>query len=342
MPQRKKFYLILCTLLAVSACKGEHQATEQIVPLPVATIRSIIVQPRSALSQIELTGTVQPVDKAVIAAKVTGTIEKMSVVLGSRVTEGQLLAKISANEITAKLRQAKTQEEQARRNLERETRLLEKKAATPETVKSMQDALQIAEDAYREATILDSYTTITAPFDGQITDKPANVGDLATPGMPLLVVEDDHQLQVVTAVPETLVVNLHIGDEVKVRIPAAELNTTGKIAEVAPAAEPASRTAPVKIDIGQSPKLRSGQFARVSLPGEMAETLLVPAAAVVPFGQMEKLFVVQEGRAILRLVRTGVRLGDQVEILSGLNPNEEVVTENTTHLVDGQPLEIKQ
>ena len=342
MPRLQRYVILLaCTLLVLTGCKGEnHETAQPAQSLPAVQVKIAPTSRASAQGQIELLGTVEPIEKAVIAAKVTGTITKMPVRLGSSVKQGQLLVEISANEIAAKLRQAQAQLEQAKRNLDRETRLLAKKASTPETVKSMAEEHRIAQAGYREAKTMAGYTTITAPFAGQITAKPVNAGDLASPGAPLLVLENNRRLQVVTSVPEALVVNIQPGDKLVIRIPAADLVTTGTVAEVAPAADPASRTAPVKIDIDSSAKLRSGQFARISLADNSGQTLFVPATAVIPFGQMERVFVARDGKAELRLVRVGIHLDTMVEILSGLDPDELVVVTNNTHLVDGQALEI--
>ena len=342
MPQLQRYLiLITCALLLLTSCKGDNQEkAHRSETLPTVKVKTAPTSSASAQGQVELLGTVEPVEKAIIAAKVTGTISKMPVKLGSTVQQGQLLVEISANEIAAKLRQAQAQLEQAKRNLDRETRLLAKNASTSQTVKAMEEGHRMAQASYREAKTMAGYTTITAPFAGHITAKPVNVGDLASPGAPLLVLENNRFLQVVTSVPEALVVNIHPGDKLMVRIPSASLTTTGTVAEVAPAADPASRTAPVKIDIDSSLKLRSGQFARISLTESSNQTIFVPASAVIPFGQMERVFVAVDGKAQLRLVRIGIQSDNMVEILSGLDTNEQVVIENNAHLVDGQPIEI--
>ncbi len=140
--------------------------------------------------QVEVVGTVQAVEQAEISAKISGNIVAFPVDLGSRVKQGDLLAELNAGEISAQVRQAKAQLEQTRRNLEREENLLKKNAATPETVKSLEDTARIATAAYRETRTMLDYTRITAPFSGIITRKMANVGDLATPGKPLLQIEE--------------------------------------------------------------------------------------------------------------------------------------------------------
>ena len=331
------FVVFLFSFMAVNCQAVEENKQAALTPVSVRSLR-VVEQKTAAL--VEVVGTVQAVEKAAIASKITGTIADMPVVLGSRVKKGDLLVKISVEEISARVLQAQAQLTQARRNLEREEKLLTKKATTTETVKSMRDMFTVAKAGFREAQTMLDYATITAPFSGVVTSKIAYAGDLATPGTPLLQLENDKNLQVVTGVPESLVANISLGDMLSVTVPAVGLQTRGTVAEIAPTTDPLSRTSAVKINIEQNDNLRTGQFARVSLPGTETTTLFVPLSAIVAFGQMDKIFVAERGKARLRLVRTGIRSGDQVEILTGIHAGEEIIISNNTLLVNGQPLNI--
>ena len=330
----------LLLLLSLLGCPDPAVKAAEAKPEPVAV--SVAKVSESAIpALVELAGTVQAVDQAAIAAKVTGVVTKVPVVLGSQVEAGDLLITISAEEIAAKLGQAEAQLAQAKRNLEREQNLLAKNAATADTVKSMTDAYAIAQAGYREAKTMLGYATITAPFDGVVTRKLVSTGDLAVPGTVLLQLENPRKLQVSAAVPESLVLALHTGDTLTVTVPAAGVTVQGLVTEIAPAADPGSRTAPITIELPAEPKLRSGQFARVLLPGKEGKALLVPSSAIVPLGQMDRVFVVDNDRAHLRLVRTGRQLNGATEILGGLNPGETVVTANNRLLVNGQALRVQ-
>jgi RND family efflux transporter MFP subunit len=330
--------LSLLLLAAVPALVRPVVAKEAAEPVPVSVA---LVREQEIPALAEVVGTLQAAERAAIAAKVTGVITRMPVVLGSRVKAGDLLVAISAEEIAARLNQAEAQLAQAKRNLEREQNLLQKNAATAETVKSMVELHAIAQAGYREAKTLVGYTTLTAPFDGVVTRKNVSAGDLATPGTVLLQLENNTKLQVLTAIPESLVLQIRTGDILTVNVPAAAAVIKGTVSEIAPAADPSSRTAPVILDLPSDPSLRSGQFARVLLPGKEGKALLIPTSAVVPSGQMDRVFVVEEKRARLRLVRTGLRLDGMTEILGGLNPGETVVTGNNRLLVNGQTLQIQ-
>lgn len=334
--------LPLCLLLTAGGCKDPgHNGARP--PLPVAQVRVITVAGQTPQRQSEVAGAVESLQRATISAKISGPIEEMPVELGSAVQKGTLLARISAGEIAARLSQAETQFGQAQRNFDREKRLLAQDASTRETVKSLEDAYRMAEAGLREARALRDYTLITAPFAGIISQKMANAGDLATPGMPLLVLKNTEHLQVVAAAPEGAALKIKKGDALAVTVPAAEFSQTGTVTEIGPSTDTASRTALVKISIHGGDSLRPGQYARVALPGEGgAKALLVPETAVFRFGQMERVFVVHNNTAQLRLVRSGEHLEGRVEILTGLNGGEQVVIQGGERLIDGQPVAIVQ
>jgi len=339
MIRTKSIYFSIVAVLCICSnglSRENIPAQAAATAVQVATVRETSGRP-----QVELVATIEAVHRAAIAARVTGTIKDLPVLLGSRVKQGDLLLRISAREISSRVVQARAQRDQALRNLKREQKLLKKNASTPETVKSMRDLYTMAEAAFQEATTLEGYTTINAPFDGVITRKMVNRGDLATPGMPLLQLEDETSLQAVAAVPESLINQINRGDRLTVQIPSAQATVSGTVAEIGPAADPLSRTTQVKINLAPNPGLRSGRFARVVLPMDPATTLLIPSSAVVPFGQMSKVFVLDNGHARLRLVRTGSRTGTRIEILAGLTPGEQIIVSNNRLLVNGQAVTVQ-
>lgn len=329
-----------CLLLAAWGCKGKPEGEGPQPGLPAARVSVVTAAEEAGWSRNEVNGTVEAVQRATIAAKVTGTIEELPVEVGSVVKSGALLVRIGADEINARLARAAAQLEQARRNFEREKRLLEKEASTAQTVKSLENTFQIAEAGYHEARTMLSYTVITAPFGGVITAKNVQAGDLATAGTPLLVLEDTRRLRVVASVPEALAVGIEIGARLPFEIAGGEAAHSGVVSEIAPAVDPLSRTITIKLRIQDHAALRPGQYVRVLLPGGAIRSFLVPAGAVSVYGQMERLFVVRDGVARLRLVRTGARQGELVEILAGLTAGEQVVIEGHDLLVDGQPVQL--
>lgn len=342
--QRVVGHLLMAGVMILGGCKGGGDKVSSPPSLPVAQVVTEQVREEQVGARMEVVGTVQAVERASLSPRVSGQIVELPVVLGSQVKKGDLLARISVAEIQARLLQAQAQMEQARRNLVREERLQSQEASTRETVKSLQDQLRIAEATHKEASAMLEYATIIAPFSGTVTRKIASVGDLASPGGVILELENNRVLQVVAQVPEGLILRVRKGDTLPVIIPALGRELRGEVAEVAPSADPSSRTAPVKLNIETVEGLRPGQFARVVVSGEGGKALMVSEKAVQPFGQMERIFLVDPSTktARLRLVRTGARTAGQVEILAGLKLGDQVVTSGAERLQDGQPLDVQK
>lgn len=332
--------VVAAVVLSVAGCSHKSER-EPVAQLPTATVSVATVELKQRLAVEEVVGTVRAKLGAVIEAKVSGRIERMLAVPGATVKAGDLLAQLSAPEIQARLDQAQAVRHQAETDLKRFTALLESGTLTRAEFDNAEAKARVAQGAVVEAETLLSYTRITAPFDGIITRKHADVGDLAAPGKPLLDMEDSTAMRLEADVPEAVVGRLKLGDKLPVRIASVEAQLEGLISEIAPAADPNSRTFLVKLDLPGTSGLRAGQFGRVSMPVGETAALRVPASAVVQRGQMEIIFVVTDGKALLRLVKTGKRLGREVELVSGVEAGERIVTHGAAALTDGQPVEVR-
>jgi RND family efflux transporter MFP subunit len=185
------------------------------------------------------------------------------------------------------------------------------------------------------------FVQILAPFDSVVTRKWVDVGDQAAPGKPLIDIEDPSKLQLEADVPEAIASRIKPDARMTIRVGQSPGDLSGTIAEIAPTADPTSRTFRVKLDLPAGTGLISGQFARLIVPVGESTSMRVPTLAVVQRGQMEILFVVENQHARLHLVKTGRRVNDEMEILSGLDSGDSVVLDNPQQLVDGQPLEEK-
>lgn len=315
---------------------GGKAAKGPAVPVRVQPVESL---PRLATEDV--VGTIRPKLRAVIEAKVSGRIEQMRVVPGQRVKAGELLVQLDAREIQARHDQAQALREEARREFKRREILLQDKLIAQAEFDAADAQLRVAEAAVQEAETLLGYIRVTAPFDGVITSKRADVGDLAAPGRPLVELEDPRTLRLEADVPEALMDRISLGDKLSVRVPAIDAQLEGTVSEIAPVADPNSRTFPVTLDLPPHVGLRSGQFGRLAVPVAEVRAIRVPTRAVIARGQMEIAFVVVDGKAQLRLVKTGKQLKTEVEIVSGLNPGETLVVEAGDQLTDGQPVQLQ-
>ncbi|MEI6351396.1 MAG: efflux RND transporter periplasmic adaptor subunit [Verrucomicrobiota bacterium] len=329
----------IATALSLGACskKPDLAAPENEGPPVLVRVQTVEAKPHIATE--EVTGSVRAKLRSVIEAKSMGRIETMLVAPGQRVKRGDVLVQLDAREIQAKLDQARALRDQSEKNLQRSTALLANKVTTQADFDNVQSVNRVAKAALAEAETALGYMTITAPFDGVITRKSTDVGDLATPGKALLEMEDPAALRFEADVPEAIIGSIASGAGLTVRTGTVE--TTGTVSEIAPAADAQSRTFLVKLDLPQAPGLRAGQFGRVAVPVSETSVLRILASALILRGQMEVVFVVQNGRAQLRLVKTGKRFGGEVELVSGIEAKEQVVVENATRLSDGQRLEVQ-
>ncbi len=182
-----------------------------------------------------------------------------------------------------------------------------------------------------------SHTRVEAPFTGLVTKKWVEVGDMASPGAPLLELEDAQQYRLEAVVDEGLVQGIKQGERVPVRLDAVnEGSLDGIVAELVPSADPSSRTFIVKIELPATVGIKSGMFGRASFSAEQKETLVVPATALFERGELSCVYVVGEDDvARLRLVTTGKAYGNKVEILGGLDAGERVVSDGTERVKDG-------
>lgn len=331
--------LALTTLLISAGCSRKSESPNGEI-LPIVTVRTQVAENKAGAATEETVGTVRARLHAVIEAKVSGKIDRMLVVPGQHVTEGELLAAIDALEIQAQYDQALALREQAESDLKRATDLFQQKILSPSEFDAARSKFHVADASAAAAKTLLDYTRVTAPFDGVITRKDADVGDLAVPGKPLLEMEDARNLRLEADVPEALMQNITLGDKLPVRIGVLETNLEGVVSEIAPSADPNSRTFLVKLDLPVVPGLRAGQFGRVAVPVGETSALCVPASAVIQRGQMELVFIVVNGHAQMRIVKTGKRVGDEIELVSGVDPGEPVVVSGSDNLVDGQPLTV--
>lgn len=287
----------------------------------------------------EVVGSVRTRIRSVIEAKVSGRISEMPIILGQKVKAGELLAKIDAREIQARLEQAEAHREQASRDLDRARTLAQKQVSSKQELDAAEARSRVAEAALSEARTMMGYANVTAPFDGVISRRLAEVGDLAAPGRPLLEIEDRGELRFEADVPEALIGMVNARDRLEVTIPTIRKTFNAVVAEVSPTAEAASRTFLVKIDLPASSQLRAGQFGRAAVPVGEAKSIRIPAGAIVKRGQMEIVFVNDQGTARLRLVKTGKTFSDGVEILAGLSDGDVVIVTEPARLIDGQPME---
>lgn len=214
-----------------------------------------------------------------------------------------------------------------------EARLDAAKARRAEVASAI-DAARSAADAARATG---GYAVITAPFDGLVTEVPAQAGALAAPGVPLVVVEDPRRYRLEVSVDAARARAITVGAPAGIDIAGAE-TMTGTVAEVTESLDPAAHSFLVKIDIPDTSGLRSGLFGKATFAGASAPGIAIPASALVRRGQLAFAFVEADGVARMRVVHPGDRVGDRVRVLAGVDPGDRVIVNPPPGLLDGTPV----
>lgn len=328
----------LLAAVALPSCRRAAPAAAAASAGEPVAVRTAVVAAETLPAVVPVAGTVRPVERAVVAAKVGGTIAALPLAVGQSVAAGELLVRLAAPEHAARVAQARAQFAQAEREEKRNRDLAAAGADSADAARAAADRLNAARAALDEAEAMLAYLELRAPYAGRVAQKLAYPGDFASPGQPLLVLETSAALQVDVLVPASLAGSLALGQALPVRLDANAAAIRCTIAEIAAAADTVTRTVLVKLAWPATAPALSGTYATVDLAGPPAEALTVPAAAVARLGQMERVFVVTGDRAQLRLVKTGATRGERTEILAGLAAGERVVLAPPLALRDGQPL----
>jgi multidrug efflux pump subunit AcrA (membrane-fusion protein) len=187
------------------------------------------------------------------------------------------------------------------------------------------------------AQVLVSYARIDSPISGVVVAKHTEVGSTATPGTPLLTIEDGSHYRLEVAVEESQLGKIGMGHRARLRVDALGADDLeGAVSEITPAADPMSRSYTVKVDLPARQSVRSGLYGAARFASGQKQAILIPQKAVAYRGQLAGVFVVDDaGVARLRLIKTGKTYGENVEALSGLNDGERVVVDGVADVKDG-------
>lgn len=323
-------------------------------PLTVPTLR---LQSQSTGAQLEWDGVIQPVRQSTVAAQVAGNLTALLVKAGDTVKAGQVLARIDARDTSAGLNrsqadvaQAQAQLNNARMQWDRSQSLRAQgfiSAAALDSARAQWQAAQAgvaaAQAGRAQAALAQGFTAVTAPFDGRVLSTQAEMGDLATPGRPILTLYAPRPLRAVVQVPASQAEQARAARRVEVQMPHSGAQATAQWVKptqivTLPGADPVSQTVEWRLDLpdvnvlpGQTVRVR---FADVpaSTSGATAlaaEQLTVPAPAVLRRGELTAVYVVREGRFMLQAVRTSTpaTATGPVTLLSGVQRGDIIAAD---------------
>lgn len=202
--------------------------------------------------------------------------------------------------------------------------------------------ITLADQEVRSAEVARGYAEIRAPFAGVVLAKMADPGTLATPGAPILSVEKDGAYRFDASVEESRMKSIRAGQAVSIVLDTVDHPLDGRVSEIVPAVDAASRSYTVKIDLPAVPNLRSGVFGRAQFSLGSRQAMAIPAGAVIERGQLQSVLVVENGVARTRLITVGQKANEQVEVLSGINAGDRIIVPVPAGLSDGDRVEVRQ
>jgi len=370
--------VIVFSALAVAAgtltgCGSKGRAADSGAGAP--TVAVVKVERRDLASELNIASEFQPFQEISVYAKVSGYIRKLHVDWGTRVKQGQLLAELEIPELEQQIQHDEAAVAQAEEQLNEAqsaysvahvtfTRLASVQKSRPElisqqdidvaqgkdlegkaAVSAAQQALLEAKAAREKDKAMYSYSRITAPFDGVVTEIDAYTGALLPAGtssnkgdQALCKLSQDRILRLVIPVPESAVPDIRLGGDVQVHVPVLKKTFRGSVARIAQQVDLATRTMHTEIDV-PNPNLEivPGMYAEASLVLKNAHAVLaVPVQAINRQEDRASVFLVDPTNTIQeRRIQIGLEAPDEVEILSGLDENSLVVVGNRSQLRAG-------
>jgi RND family efflux transporter MFP subunit len=283
---------------------------------------------------------VEAKEATIISSRLLARITTIKVRAGDYVEEGQLLLELEQGDLLARAEQASDQVRsvearltEAQQNLKRAEELhtrgliavADRDAARADAA-ALEADLSSARRALEEAQTAVDFSQIRSPIAGRVVDRFAEPGDTASPGGKLLSLYNPFSLWVEARVREQLALSLEMGQELEVEVPSLDKSYRAKIEEIVPAADPGSRSFLVKAILPSEKSLLPGMYARLQVPAGERTRLLIPADRVARVGQLDVVWVAQEGRVLRRFVRLGRQAGNgMVEVVSGLAEGDAVM-----------------
>jgi RND family efflux transporter MFP subunit len=330
-------------LILASACKPADQ--KEIPESKTTKVRTQSVTYREYKMPVRATGMLSTATEMKLSFKTGGIIGQINVREGTSVKRGEALAELDLSEIRAQVNQANIGLEKSRRDLTRARNLYRDSVATLEQYQNAESAWEVAKSQVQIAEFNLEHSRIKAPSDGKIQKILVETSEVIGPGYPaILFASTENDWVVRASLTDKDIVRLSLGDSALVFMDAFPGNPfKAEIIELGTVADPVTATYETELLILRSrPGFRTGFISRAEIyPGEVKRSLVLPLHALIDATDNRAfIFVLKEGMAEKRMIRTGAILGEEVVVLEGLSEGEEVITDGAKYLREGSEVEI--
>jgi RND family efflux transporter MFP subunit len=326
--------VLIAAAVSAVGCGGEEPGR---LPRPQEPAQVALSRVEKAAVLESFPATIVSELTAEVATRTSGHVERVTVEVGSTVLRGDPLVTLDATDVHARVAAARAQEVLAERTFRRVDNLAGQGAASRQERDEAEARLDGARAARVEAEAQLAYTVVRAPFDGVVTGRSVDRGDLALPGQALVTMVAPGSLKIVADVPARRAGSLRLGASVQIRYAGGV--AAALVTRVVPAIGESSRTFKIEARFQGVPvDALAGTYARLEMarPGERARW--IPVDAVVRKGQLTGVYTVESDTVRLRWVRLGQGRGDAVELLSGPEGHLLVVRRPDPELYDGRPV----
>ena len=337
---------VFCLLgLPLLACgRGEGAAlAEPTAAAKVVPVATMLTAAREVVDKASLPADLMPMKRATLAAEVAGTIEKIGVEEGDRVSAGRVLVEIDTRTLQQQLAEAEAVHRHREELFQRAEKLLARQSITQQQFLDAVAERDVAAAQLETARLMLEKSRVAAPWPGTVAARRVEVGDYVVPGQAVIELLDTSRLKVRSPAPASDVPYLKVGLPAKVRLdiyPGEVFH--GTVRRLAAALDRSARTLDVEVEIpNPDGRLRPGMYARLEVPRRtLPAAVLVPLAAVVELEDERVVYVVLDQRAVQRRVELGMVIGEQVVIASGLAAGERIIVEGQQQVSPGQSVVI--
>lgn len=339
--------LMLVILYALGILGGPDKVEPGVSPGPGQTLpagaKTFKVGAQAAVNTLAWQGRVRSRTVANLSPKLSARVLEVNVRPGDSVKQGDVLARLDDRELraaheaaTAALAAAQARAAQATADEKRAAALYDKQAATRQDydaaiaqAKAARALVGQAAGAARQAQVLLGDNSLRAPFDGVISERLKEPGDMAMPSETVVTLYQAQALRFEAAIASQCAASVSRGMTAMVRLDALAPTLSAQVDEIAPDIDPHTHTRLLKLSLPAAAGVRHGQFGWLELSCQAErQALLIPLGAVLQYGQLQAVKVVEDGRLHTRHIRTGKRYGDQIEVLSGLRDGETLLADS--------------
>jgi membrane fusion protein (multidrug efflux system) len=327
----------------------EAQASVAETPAPAAptprrtNVATVMIEPQTLAHRIEFVGKLYPNERVQVHSELPGILEQVGFEEGNSVRKDQVMANVSTKELTVRRDMARADFQLAETTLQRHQQLAVKQLVSQAQLDQTRTQRQVARYNWDLAEVQLNKSVVRAPIAGVVKTKAVNAGEYIGGGKLIAEILDLSQMRVQIDVPEQDITQLRRGQDVQVEL-YVEPNTRypGKIHKIGVEADARSRTFPVEV-LMQNPeqRFRAGMLARVTIDlGEFDTELVIPRNAIIERETERIVYVAEEGRAVRRVIKTGIRDNDRVQVTAGLQAGEALIVEGHTRLVNNELINV--